>query len=92
MSKSANAVYLDVIAGTCLRFVLTRIVGNKERGVKENWQVVPIKPTDAMICAALDDHDKNYRQSYSDIYRAMLAAAPKPESYRLQIPSEFETK
>lgn len=64
----------------------------RERGVKENWQVVPVEPTDAMICAALDDHDKNYRQSYSDIYRAMLAAAPKPESYRLQIPSEFETK
>ncbi len=43
----------------------------------EGFVVVPAEPTDKMICAALDDYDKRGRgkQSYRDIYRAMLQAA-----------------
>lgn len=39
--------------------------------------IVPKEPTDTMIAAACDDFDKRHRkQSYSDIYRAMVVARP----------------
>lgn len=43
----------------------------------KGFVVVPKEPSDKMVCAALDDYDKRGRgkQSYANIYRAMLAAA-----------------
>lgn len=41
--------------------------------------IVPKKPTDAMICAAVDFHDRHpHSFSYSTHYAAMIEAAQKP--------------
>lgn len=48
----------------------------------EGFVVVPVEPSDKMICAALDDYDKRGRgkQSYRNIYTAMIAAAQEPSN------------
>ena len=46
--------------------------------VPEGWQVVPVEPTEAILDVlydnGIDEHDEYLR----NVYRAMLAAAPKP--------------
>lgn len=44
----------------------------------EGYSVVPNEPTGDMIEEARDCHEGNHYLPYS-LYRAMLAAAPKPE-------------
>lgn len=45
--------------------------------VPEGWQVVPVEPTREMIDAARQHHEGEAYLPFS-LYRAMLAAAPKP--------------
>lgn len=49
--------------------------------VPEGWQPVPAEPTEEMIIAAVRNQKIKYAswQVYVGVYRAMLAAAPKPE-------------
>lgn len=46
--------------------------------VPEGWQVVPVEPTEAIMDvlydSGIDEHDEYLRV----VYRAMIAAAPKP--------------
>ncbi|EHI8953338.1 DUF550 domain-containing protein [Salmonella enterica] len=56
--------------------------------LQAGWVMVPIEPTDEMIVAAMDSDDVTYNESddtvfyvhHREIYKAMLAAAPKPEA------------
>lgn len=43
-----------------------------------DWRVVPAEPTEAMVEAAVGRPDNPYGNMYSNIYRAMLSAAPLP--------------
>ena len=53
----------------------------------DTHRVVPVKPTDEMLCAAMDAEDakplsdwgKVVQITYEETYAAMLAAAPQPE-------------
>ena len=47
---------------------------------ENGWQVVPKEPTVAMerSAAGRDTRDEGIASMYSGIYRAMLAAAPRP--------------
>lgn len=47
----------------------------------EGWQLVPFWPTEAMIAAGNEAfwNGKDNATSIMGVYRAMLAAAPKPE-------------
>lgn len=46
--------------------------------VPEGYVIVPKKPTDAMICAALEAHEKNPSTfGYTAHYEAMIEARPK---------------
>ncbi|HHS2249229.1 TPA: DUF550 domain-containing protein [Salmonella enterica subsp. enterica] len=55
--------------------------------LQAGWVMVPVEPTDEMIVAAMDSDDVTYNESddtvfyvhHREIYKAMLAAAPKPE-------------
>lgn len=55
--------------------------------LRAGWVMVPVEPTDEMIAAAMDSDDVTYNESddtvfyvhHCEIYKAMLAAAPKPE-------------
>lgn len=58
----------------------------KQQDVPEGWQLVPMKPIEAMIDAAdntaacvYDTGCGSYLDNPEEVYRAMLAAAPKPE-------------
>lgn len=52
------------------------------------YALVPVEPTDEMIVAAMDSDDVTYNESddtvfyvhHREIYKAMLAVAPKPET------------
>lgn len=52
------------------------------------YALVPVEPTDEMIVAAMDSDDVTYNESddtvfyvhHCEIYKAMLAAAPQPET------------
>ncbi|HIA5035423.1 TPA: hypothetical protein ACWQNP_002449, partial [Salmonella enterica] len=54
----------------------------------DGYALVPVEPTDEMIVAAMDSDDVTYNESddtvfyvhHREIYKAMLAAAPKPET------------
>ncbi|EJN6575530.1 hypothetical protein NQM15_003187 [Salmonella enterica] len=54
----------------------------------DGYALVPVEPTDEMIAAAMDSDDVTYNESddtvfyvhHCEIYKAMLAAAPKPEA------------
>jgi hypothetical protein len=46
--------------------------------VPAGWQLVPVEPTEAMKVAGSDALGVYHCGSPSDIYKAMLAAAPKP--------------
>lgn len=56
--------------------------------VPDGYALVPVEPTDEMIVAAMDSDDVSYNESddtvfyvhHREIYKAMLAAAPKPEN------------
>ncbi|EEB7410566.1 DUF550 domain-containing protein [Salmonella enterica] len=56
--------------------------------LQAGWVMVPVEPTDEMIVAAMDSDDVTYNESddtvfyvhHREIYKAMLAAAPKPET------------
>lgn len=49
--------------------------------VPEGWKLVPVKPTEEMITAALRNQKIKYaaRATYAGVYSAMLSAAPKPQ-------------
>ena len=53
--------------------------------IPEGWQLVPIEPTSEMLEAAYKSHwtiqvaDDAYEFNAENPYKAMLAAAPKPE-------------
>lgn len=55
--------------------------------VPAGWQLVPIKPTDDMLDAALavhearDDEDKEFFDEFRRTYRAMLSGAPAPQPH-----------
>lgn len=57
-----------------------RIRELEARQVPDGWQVVPKEPTVAMERSATgrDTRDEGIASMYSGIYRAMLAAAPRP--------------
>ena len=57
-----------------------RIRELEARQVPDGWQVVPKEPTVAMerSAAGRDTRDEGIASMYSGIYRAMLAAAPRP--------------
>lgn len=46
--------------------------------VPEGWKLVPIEPTKEMDKAAYFAEKTRGVRSYSDLYRAMLAASPEP--------------
>lgn len=56
--------------------------------IPDGYALVPVEPTDEMIVAAMDSDDVTYNESddtvfyvhHREIYKAMLAAAPKPET------------
>ncbi|EGL1721321.1 hypothetical protein [Salmonella enterica] len=56
--------------------------------LRAGWVMVPVEPTDEMIVAAMDSDDVTYNESddtvfyvhHCEIYKAMLAAAPQPET------------
>lgn len=56
--------------------------------IPDGYALVPVEPTDEMIVAAMDSDDVTYNESddtvfyvhHREIYKAMLAAAPKPEN------------
>ncbi|EOV0253883.1 hypothetical protein ACOIWS_005673, partial [Salmonella enterica] len=56
--------------------------------IPDGYALVPVEPTDEMIVAAMDSDDVSYNESddtvfyvhHREIYKAMLAAAPKQEN------------
>ncbi|MLW03083.1 hypothetical protein EAK82_23505 [Salmonella enterica] len=56
--------------------------------IPDGYVLVPVEPTDEMIVAAMDSDDVTYNESddtvfyvhHREIYKAMLAAAPQPET------------
>jgi len=49
--------------------------------VPEGWQLVPVEPTVEISDAGARYDEENYADpTYGGLYRAMLAAAPKPEA------------
>lgn len=56
--------------------------------IPDGYALVPVEPTDEMIVAAMDSDDVTYNESddtvfyvhHREIYKAMLAVAPKPET------------
>lgn len=51
--------------------------------VPDGWKLVPIEPTQEMINHVIDERLEalvaGKEHTFIDIYKAMLAAAPKPE-------------
>lgn len=60
--------------------------------IPDGYALVPVEPTDEMIVAAMDSDDVTYNESddtvfyvhHREIYKAMLAVAPKPETGHVQ--------
>ncbi|HGV9187216.1 TPA: hypothetical protein ACNO4N_005797, partial [Salmonella enterica subsp. enterica serovar Newport] len=54
--------------------------------LQAGWVMVPVEPTDEMIAAAMDcedvlfNSDESFCVQFGNIYEAMLAAAPQPET------------
>ncbi|HCM1844643.1 TPA: DUF550 domain-containing protein [Salmonella enterica subsp. diarizonae serovar 16:z10:e,n,x,z15] len=56
--------------------------------IPDGYALVPVEPTDEMIVAAMDSDDVTYNESddtvfyvhHCEIYKAMLTAAPQPET------------
>ncbi|HCA3617326.1 TPA: hypothetical protein MO359_002394 [Salmonella enterica subsp. diarizonae serovar 61:i:z] len=56
--------------------------------IPDGYTLVPVEPTDEMIVAAMDSDNVTYNESddtvfyvhHCEIYKAMLAAAPQPET------------
>ncbi len=56
--------------------------------IPDGYALVPVEPTDEMIVAAMDSDDVTYNESddtvfyvhHREIYKAMLAVSPKPET------------
>ncbi|HFJ4591448.1 TPA: DUF551 domain-containing protein [Salmonella enterica] len=67
--------------------------------LQAGWVMVPVEPTDEMIVAAMDSDDVTYNESddtvfyvhHREIYKAMLAAAPKPQNAPQNIPAGKST-
>lgn len=58
-----------------------RLSRERDTGVPEGWQLVPIKMTNEMFFAWVDHerlHNRGYSEYRYDAYRAMLSAAPQP--------------
>ena len=72
----------DRVLALCARIAAdaARIRELEARQVPDGWQVVPKEPTVAMerSAAGRDTRDEGIASMYSGIYRAMLAAAPRP--------------
>ena len=82
-SKLAAALYLDGV--DISPDDIETLIGTLDG--RHGWQLVPVKPTEAMLQRvepALDDlyegakADPGYDQGGLYVYRAMLAAAPDP--------------
>lgn len=73
---------IRIIPALCARIDAdaARIRELEARQVPDGWQVVPKEPTVAMerSAAGRDTRDEGIASMYSGIYRAMLAAAPRP--------------
>ncbi|ECF1510212.1 DUF550 domain-containing protein [Salmonella enterica subsp. enterica] len=86
-------IWLNNYSGTCvqeyvkLERLQEGLAGNSPV-TPDGYALVPVEPTDEMIVAAMDSDDVTYNESddtvfyvhHREIYKAMLAAAPKPET------------
>lgn len=93
MVEYASRIYTDAspLAVEAMRAVLEAVAPMLASArVPDGWQLVPIDPTDEMIEKGTDQHECAQGDPwYTDlplsendcnaIYKAMLAAAPKPE-------------
>lgn len=67
--------------------------------IPDGYALVPVEPTDEMIEAAMNCEDVTYNESddtvfyvhHREIYKAMLAAAPKPQNAPQNIPAGKST-
>lgn len=55
----------------------------KREAIPEGWVLVPKVPTEEMLIAGMETpctaSDEDWRDDYVDVYKSMLAAAPKGE-------------
>ena len=75
-----HAACITRVCAGGIRALVARIRELEARQVPDGWQVVPKEPTVAMERSATgrDTRDEGIASMYSGIYRAMLAAAPRP--------------
>ncbi|EDR9399270.1 hypothetical protein CC662_25645 [Salmonella enterica subsp. enterica] len=86
-------IWLNNYSGTCVQeYVklerLQEALAGNSQVIPDGYALVPVEPTDEMIVAAMDSDDVTYNESddtvfyvhHREIYKAMLAAAPKPET------------
>ncbi|EDW2054846.1 DUF550 domain-containing protein [Salmonella enterica subsp. enterica] len=86
-------IWLNNYSGTCVQeYVklerLQEALAGNSPVTPDGYSLVPVEPTDEMIVAAMDSDDVTYNESddtvfyvhHREIYKAMLAAAPKPET------------
>ncbi|EIC8310330.1 DUF550 domain-containing protein [Salmonella enterica] len=86
-------IWLNNYSGTCVQeYVklerLQEALAGNSPVTPDGYALVPVEPTDKMIVAAMDSDDVTYNESddtvfyvhHREIYKAMLAAAPKPET------------
>lgn len=86
-------IWLNNYSGTCVQeYVklerLQEALAGNSPVIPDGYALVPVEPTDEMIVAAMDSDDVTYNESddtvfyvhHREIYKAMLAAAPKPET------------
>ncbi|EAA1937785.1 DUF550 domain-containing protein [Salmonella enterica] len=86
-------IWLNNYSGTCVQeYVklerLQEALAGNSPVTPDGYALVPVEPTDEMIVAAMDSDDVTYNESddtvfyvhHREIYKAMLAAAPKPET------------
>ncbi|EOY1416505.1 DUF550 domain-containing protein [Salmonella enterica subsp. enterica serovar Newport] len=86
-------IWLNNYSGTCVQeYVklerLQEALAGNSPVTPDGYALVPVEPTDEMIVATMDSDDVTYNESddtvfyvhHREIYKAMLAAAPKPET------------
>ncbi|ECT1022165.1 DUF550 domain-containing protein [Salmonella enterica] len=86
-------IWLNNYSGTCVQeYVklerLQEALAGNSPVTPDGYALVPVEPTDEMIVAAMDSDDVTYNESddtvfyvhHREIYKAMLAAAQKPET------------
>ncbi|EDH5873462.1 hypothetical protein CC834_18970 [Salmonella enterica subsp. enterica serovar Oranienburg] len=86
-------IWLNNYSGTCVQECvklerLQEALAGNSQVIPDGYALVPVEPTDEMIVAAMDSDDVTYNESddtvfyvhHREIYKAMLAAAQKPET------------